>query len=224
VSDVGGRSVVPVVTHPAGVRESAVPNLPNMLTGLRLALAPVLALVLAVGGQSSLGRVVGLGVFAAACVTDVADGHLARSRGLVTAFGALMDPIADKAILATALVALSALGTVPWWVTGVVLGRELVVTLARLAVLNYGVISANRGGKAKAVSQCIAIAVCLVPLPAGAQWLRTLALAVAVVLTVVTGLEYVAQAVRLRRSVLGSHGAHTKVPDDVAPARDDRAA
>lgn len=213
-----------MVTHPVGVRESAVPNLPNMLTGLRLVLAPVLAVVLAVGGQSSLGRFAGLAVFVAACATDVADGHLARSRGLVTAFGALMDPIADKAILATALVALSVLGTVPWWVTVVVLGREVLVTLVRLAVLNYGVISANRGGKAKAVSQSVAIAVCLLPLPDGALWLRSVALAVAVVLTVVTGAEYLAQAARLRRSVLGSHQGPARVPDDVAAGRDDRAA
>lgn len=213
-----------MVTHPVGVRESAVPNLPNMLTGLRLVLAPVLAVVLAVGGQSSLGRVAGLAVFAAACATDVADGHLARSRGLCTAFGALMDPIADKAILATALVALSALGTVPWWVTGVVLGRELLVTLARLAVLNYGVISANRGGKAKAVSQSVAIAVCLLPLPDDVLWLRSLALGAAVVLTVVTGLDYLAQAARLRRCDLGSDAAHAAVAHDVGSGRDSRAA
>lgn len=213
-----------MVARRVGVRESAVPNLPNTLTGLRLVLAPVLAVVLAVGGQSTLGRVAGLAVFAAACATDVADGHFARSRGLVTAFGALMDPIADKAILATALVALSVLGTVPWWVTGVILGRELVVTLVRLAVLNYGVISANRGGKAKAVSQSVAIALCLLPLPDGALWLRSLAIAAAVVLTVVTGVGYVAQAARLRRSVMGSHPGPAEVPDDVAAARDDRTA
>ena len=184
-------------------------NLPNALTGLRVLLAPVLALVLVVDGGSVRGRVLALLVFVVAGLTDVVDGRLARSRGLCTDLGAFLDPIADKLILATALVGLSALAVVPWWITAVVLGREVVVTAVRTAVLRYGVIAANRGGKIKAVSQSVAIILCLAPLPGGLAWGRTTARLVTTVLTVVTGAVYVVEAGRLHASGTGP-GAPTE--------------
>ena len=100
-----------------------------------------------------------------AAFTDRLDGELARSRGLVTAFGTIADPIADKALTGSALIGLSVLGLVPWWVTLVIMGREIGVTLLRFAVLRHGIIPASRGGKAKTLVQTLAIGLYLLPLP-----------------------------------------------------------
>ena len=172
-------SVVPVV------------NLPNALTLLRLLSVPVFAVLLAAGDDGGAGWLVASWVlFTAACITDVIDGRLARRRGQCTDFGAFADPIADKALVGTALVGLSLLGVMPWWVTAVVLGREVAVTALRTAVLRHGVIPASRGGKAKALSQNIAVALYLLPLTGAAASARVPVLAVAVLATVFTGLDY----------------------------------
>jgi CDP-diacylglycerol---glycerol-3-phosphate 3-phosphatidyltransferase len=173
------RAAVPVV------------NLPNALTVLRLLCVPVFAVLLL--GSATYGDawlVAAWAVFTAACVTDVVDGRIARSRGLVTDFGTFADPVADKALVGTALVGLSLLGTLPWWVTAVILGREVGVTALRTAVLRHGVIPASRGGKLKALSQNIAVALYVLPLAGPAAALRAPVLAVAVVATVVTGVDY----------------------------------
>jgi CDP-diacylglycerol--glycerol-3-phosphate 3-phosphatidyltransferase len=143
-------------------------------------------------------------VFALAAITDRFDGELARSRGLVTAFGTIADPIADKALIGSALVGLSLLGHVPWWITVVIMGREVGITLLRFAVLRHGIIPASRGGKAKTLVQTVAIGLFVLPLEAlpvvaaPADWLRWAVLYVAVALTVITGVDYVLRAVRLR--------------------------
>jgi CDP-diacylglycerol--glycerol-3-phosphate 3-phosphatidyltransferase len=144
-------------------------------------------------------------VFVVAAATDRLDGQLARSRGLVTWFGALADPIADKALTGAALIGLSMLAVVPWWVTIVILGRELGITVLRFAVIRRGVIPASRGGKAKTVAQTVAIGLFLLPLPLLFPAFVTVVLvvqwavmAVALVLTVVTGVDYVVKAVRAR--------------------------
>lgn len=171
-------------------------NLPNALTLVRLAAVPVVGALLF--AQTTVTRDLAAAVFVAAAVTDFVDGAIARKRGITTDFGALMDPIADKALITVALVGLSALGDMPWWVTIVILVREFGVTALRLAVLRYGVIPASRGGKAKTLAQIIAIAMFLA---VGPPWWTTVASAVmgiAVVLTVVTGVDYVVRAVRLR--------------------------
>lgn len=182
------------------IRPPIVPvlNLPNALTGFRLLLAPVLGVVLVVAGDTQEGRLIALLVFGTACLTDVADGHLARARGLCTDFGAFIDPIADKALVGAGLVALSLLGVVPWWATAVIMGREVMVTLIRLAVLRHAVIPASRGGKAKTVSQSAAIVVCLLPLPDDLAWVGATTLLTAVACTVLTGLDYAVRAARLR--------------------------
>jgi len=180
-------------------------NIANVLTGVRLALVPVfLVALLAENGTSTSWRLAAFGVFALAAITDRFDGELARSRGLVTAFGTIADPIADKALTGAALIGLSMLSDVPWWVTIVIMGREIGITLLRFWVLRHGIIPASRGGKAKTFVQTLAIGLYLLPLvellgAAGVvDALRFSVLAVALVLTVVTGVDYVLRALRLR--------------------------
>lgn len=180
-------------------------NIANVLTGVRLVLVPVFLVALFVDhGRSVDWRLAAFGVFAVAALTDRLDGELARRRGLVTAFGTVADPIADKALTGAALVGLSVLGLVPWWATVVMMGREVAITVLRFAVLRHGIIPASRGGKAKTLVQSVAIGFYLLPLPelTGADtavaWVRGTLLALAVVLTVGTGVDYVLQAVRLR--------------------------
>jgi CDP-diacylglycerol--glycerol-3-phosphate 3-phosphatidyltransferase len=180
-------------------------NIANVLTGLRLVLVPVfLAALVTDGGTRTGWRLVAFGVFALAAVTDRLDGELARSRGLVTAFGTIADPIADKALMGAALIGLSALGQLPWWVTVVIMVREVGVTLLRFSVLRHGIIPASRGGKAKTLVQILAIGLYVLPLlelTGGSpviEPVRLAVLAVAIVLTVVTGFDYVLRAARLR--------------------------
>jgi len=141
-------------------------------------------------------------VFGIASVTDFLDGELGRRRSLITDFGKIADPIADKALTGSALVVLSWMGDLPWWVTGVILFRELAVTGLRFWVIHHGVIAASRGGKAKTVLQVIAIGLYILPGPFDV--VRQLVMAAALIVTVVTGADYVARAVRLRRSA--AHG------------------
>jgi CDP-diacylglycerol--glycerol-3-phosphate 3-phosphatidyltransferase len=138
-------------------------------------------------------------VFVVAGATDFVDGELARRQGQVTTFGKVADPIADKALTGTALVGLSYLGELPWWVTIVILAREIGVTLLRFWVIRRGVIPASRGGKAKTVAQMLAILLYLLPLTGWLVTLRELVMGVAVLLTIGTGIDYVARARALRR-------------------------
>ena len=175
-------------------------NLPNALTLGRLLVVPVFALLLTTAGQSTDVRLVLAGLFVLACATDVVDGRLARRRGQVTDFGVMADPIADKALVGSALVGLSLLGQLPWWVTAVVLGRELAVTLLRVAVRRRGLLPASRGGKVKALSQNFAVTLYLLPLAGLAASLRFPVLLLAMACTVVTGADYALRGWQLRRS------------------------
>lgn len=168
-------------------------NLPNVLTLLRLASVPLLAILLAWdGGSSEVARDLAAAVFVMASITDFADGALARKRGQVTPFGTLMDPIADKALIAVALIGLSLLGEIPWWITAVILFREIAVTVLRLRVVKDRVIPATAGAKAKTLTQIIAITMYLLAWTSIPGWsvLSAVVLGVAVILTVVTGLDY----------------------------------
>ena len=194
-------------------------NIANVLTVVRLVLVPVFLVALFVDhGRSVEWRLVAFGVFAVAAFTDRLDGELARRRGLVTEFGTVVDPIADKALIGSALVGLSVLDLVPWWVTVVIMGREIAITLLRFAVLRHGIIPASRGGKAKTLVQSLAIGFYLVPLPellvpgllatdTPVAWLRGTLLAAALVLAVVTGVDDVVQALRLRAASPAAAGA-----------------
>src|SRR3712207_3450507 len=139
-------------------------------------------------------------VFALAIITDRYDGMIARRTGQVTEFGKLADPIADKALTGTALIGLSILALLPWWVTIVILAREVGVTLLRFWVIRHGVIAASRGGKAKTVFQAVAIGLYILPLTGVLASGRWWVMAAALLLTVVTGLDYVYRAVLLRQT------------------------
>ena len=176
-------------------------NIANALTVLRLVLVPVFLIqLLHDEGADNAWRVAAFVTFAVASVTDRIDGDLARRHGLVTDFGKIADPIADKALIGAALVGLSLLAELWWWVTVLVLAREVGVTLLRFFVIRHGVMPASRGGKVKTLLQGLAIGLFVLPLPQALHWVAVGLMVVAVVLTVVTGIDYVARAVRLRRT------------------------
>lgn len=172
-------------------------NVANVLTVLRIALVPVFAVLLLADGTAA--RLGALGVFMIAGITDRIDGQLARSRGLVTRFGTVADPLADKALIGAALIGLSLVGELWWWVTVVVVGREIGVSLLRLYVVRHGAIPSSRGGKLKTMLQGVAIGVLLVPLGGIVQLAGSVLMAAAVVVTVATAADYVLAAYRLRR-------------------------
>jgi CDP-diacylglycerol--glycerol-3-phosphate 3-phosphatidyltransferase len=169
-------------------------NIANGLTVLRMLLVPVFVLFLLQDGWG--WRVAAFLVFGLASFTDLLDGRIARSRGLITDFGKIADPIADKALTGAALVTLSADGQLAWWVTGVIIFREVTVTALRFWVIRRGVIAASRGGKLKTLLQVVAIALYVLPGPGPVA--RDVVMAAAVVVTLVTGADYAVRAVRLR--------------------------
>lgn len=188
----------PAASAPDPVR---IVNLANALTMLRLALVPVFAvLLLREDGQDNAMRIAATVVFVVAVITDRFDGVIARQRNLITDFGKVADPIADKALIGTALVGLSILDLLPWWVTVLILVREVGVTLLRFWVIRHGVIAASRGGKAKTVAQAFAIGLYVLPLGSGFAVGQWVVMAVAIALTVITGGDYVVRALRLRRT------------------------
>ena len=187
----------PAATPPQSVK---LLNLPNALTVLRLAVVPLFAVLLLLDGPDDAGRYWATVVFIAAIITDRYDGLIARRRGQVTEFGKLADPIADKALTGTALIGLSILELLPWWVTVVILVREVGVTLLRFWVIRHGVIAASRGGKVKTVFQALAIGLYVLPLTGVLASARWWVMAVALLLTVITGLDYVYRALTLRQT------------------------
>lgn len=182
-------------------------NLPNVITVTRIFFAPVcLILILVDGGSGGSLRWWAAGVFVVAMATDGIDGHLARSRGLVTDFGKIADPIADKGMVAAALIALSIVHDLPWWVTIVILLREIGITVYRMIVLAKRVVPASRAGKLKTVVQVVAITAALIPLsyvagPLGAawMWLDIVTMTLAVLLTIYSGVMYLLDAERLHQ-------------------------
>ena len=197
-ADQGGAAVDPVALPASGV---SVWNVANLLTFIRLLLVPVFAvLLLHDNGTQESWRIAATIVFAIASLTDRVDGELARRRGLITDVGKILDPIADKALIGTALVGLSWLGELSWWVTVAVLVREIGVTILRFVVIRHGVMPASRGGKVKTFLQALAIGLYLLPLEGAWQTVAAIVMAAAVVVTLVTGADYVARAMTLRRT------------------------
>jgi CDP-diacylglycerol--glycerol-3-phosphate 3-phosphatidyltransferase len=193
-AETGGGARPSPPAPPGGPPQPGVMNVANALTVLRLALVPVFVLLLLAGGTG--WRAAALAVFLIASLTDLLDGRIARQRGLITDFGKIADPIADKALTGAALVTLSAQGELPWWVTAVILARELEVTALRFWVIRQGVIAASRGGKLKTLLQVLAIALYVLP---GSGIVRAVVMGLAVAVTLVTGTDYTVRAVRLRR-------------------------
>lgn len=184
---------------------NAVPtlNIANVLTVFRVLLVPVFIwLMVADSGEDGLLRWLAVATFALAIYTDKLDGDIARKHGLITNFGKIADPIADKLLIGSALVLLCVIDGMPWWITIVILGRELLITLLRFVVIRYGIIPASRGGKLKTLIQTAAVLLYLMPLAdLLGGWMDVLALTVmliAVAVTLVTGVDYVLQAVKMR--------------------------
>jgi CDP-diacylglycerol--glycerol-3-phosphate 3-phosphatidyltransferase len=185
----------------------------NALTVARLLLVPVCVGFLAAGGTGD--RYIAFAAFGVASMTDLADGELARRRNLITDFGKIADPIADKALTGSALVTLSVLGELAWWVTIVIVARELAVTALRFWVIRRGVIAASRGGKIKTLLQVIAISLYILPWPIPVE--RQVLMGAAVVVTLATGVDYTVRAIQLHRAV--PHGpAPGGVPSAAPPS------
>lgn len=176
-------------------------NLPNVLTSLRILFIPLFAFLVLRGDDEHLGWMwAAFGLFAALMITDKLDGDIARARNLVTDFGKIADPIADKALMTTALVCLNVIGVLPVWVTVVIVLREFGITLWRMWMLRRGkVMPASKGGKLKTVLQTLAVGLYLCPLP---EWMDTptfIVMLAAVAVTVVTGVQYLWDARVLER-------------------------
>jgi CDP-diacylglycerol--glycerol-3-phosphate 3-phosphatidyltransferase len=198
----GGTAGPTGPTSPAGAAGVATPpppglmNVANALTVARICLVPVFVVCLAQGGTG--WRLAALAAFGGASLTDLLDGELARRRGLVTDFGKIADPIADKALTGAALITLSVIGELPVWVTALILVRELGITALRFAVIRRGVIAASQGGKLKTLLQIIAICLYVLPPSFGLPVLiREVVMGAALVVTLVTGADYVIRAVRM---------------------------
>lgn len=179
-------------TRPAADAAPSNWNLPNALTVLRILGVPVfLWLLLQEGGEDAGWRWWAFGVFALLMITDKIDGDLARSRNLVTDFGKIADPIADKALMIGALVGLNIIELLPWWITAIIVVRELGITLWRVVQLRRGhVVPASKGGKLKTVAQSLAVALFLMPL-AWLFWPAWIVMIIAVAITVITGVQYI---------------------------------
>lgn len=181
-------------------------NIANALTVVRIFLIPIFVVCLVHGGTG--WRIAALAAFCGASLTDFLDGQLARKRGLVTDFGKIADPIADKALTGAALITLSALGELPAWVTALILARELGITGLRFAVIRRGVIAASQGGKLKTVLQILAICLYVLPATLGLPALaKEVVMGAALVVTLVTGADYVVRAVRMTRAPRGDSGS-----------------
>ena len=180
---------------------SNVPNLniPNILTVLRLLLVPVFCYFLLGPTHSSrASNWIAALVFLFASLTDLVDGWLARRHSLITNFGKIADPIADKALTGSALIGLSHLGVVAWWITIVILAREIAITVLRFWVIRRGVVPASRGGKIKTGFQIVAIVAYLIPIEGIVHLIADVAMAGAIVLTLGTGIDYVRKIRQLK--------------------------
>lgn len=190
------------MTHPPAKPSNW--NAPNLITGARIVATPFFVwMLLADDGQMGPLRWAAAAFFVLAIATDAWDGYIARSRGLVTDLGKLLDPIADKFLTGAALVGLSILGELPWWVTVLVLVRELGITLHRLFEARTVVVAAAWMGKLKTVAQSVAIALALFPLAAVLGewiiWFNVVTMSIAVALTVASGIDYIVNFARLAR-------------------------
>lgn len=186
--------------------EPSIYNLPNALSALRILLVPVFAVLLA---QDTVGSRIGAcAVFVLAALTDRWDGHIARTRGLITKFGTMLDTIADKVLVIAALLLLSWLGEVPWWVTIVLIVRELGIMLLKSLLARRHLMAPSRGGKLKAVLQMVALSVLIVDWvgllgETVGGWFHGIGLVIlyaAVVVAVVTAVDYVVKASQIVRT------------------------
>ena len=199
-------------THGSGVDRARVSNwnAPNIITVARILFAPafIWLLLVSTNQPTDVTRWVAAGLFVVGMATDGIDGYIARRYNLVTNLGKILDPIADKVLTGGALIALSILGELPWWVTVIILVREVGITIFRMAVLSDQVIPASRGGKIKTIMQFIALTCALMPL--SAMWglpmdiINTVLMTLVVIITVATGVDYLVDGVRQQRALAGA--------------------
>lgn len=190
------------------------PQLPNAITIARILCAPVfLWLLLADAGHGGALRWAAAILFIVAIATDGVDGYIARKYEIVSDLGKLLDPIADKALTGLAFVGLSILGELPWWITIVVLVREIGITVYRFLVVSDHVLAAAWMGKLKTVFQAIALSIALIPFAALSDaavwqstvwWAGVITMTIAVVLTVASGIDYIVTEVRAAQKTRGS--------------------
>ena len=172
-------------------------NLPNALTIFRILALPFCAYALFKnGGDDDSWRIIAFTLFFIVGLSDILDGRIARSRNQITEFGKLLDPIADKAMLATASIGASILGMLSWWVTAIFLIREVAVTILRFAVIKKGVIPASKGAKVKTFFQSFGVGFYILPLPSYLDLPRDIFMAVAIYLTISTGVTYFRKALK----------------------------
>jgi CDP-diacylglycerol--glycerol-3-phosphate 3-phosphatidyltransferase len=175
-------------------------NVPNFLTTIRIIVVPILAwLLFKESAETDANRIIAGTIFIVAALTDIADGTIARRWNLITNFGKIFDPIADKALIGVALIGLSYLNLLDWWFTWVILARELFVTFLRFWVINKGVIPASRGGKLKTITQIVAISFYLLPLPESFSIIGQIIMYLAVILTLATAIDYIMKAIMTDR-------------------------
>ncbi|MFD0864581.1 CDP-diacylglycerol--glycerol-3-phosphate 3-phosphatidyltransferase [Tessaracoccus lubricantis] len=177
-------------------------NVPNVLTVIRIILVPVYVAFLFIGPEDFTWRLWATIVFVVAMLTDLADGHIARKHNLVTDFGKLWDPVADKALTGAAFVSLSVLGELPWYFTVIILVREWGITWVRAAIAKYGIMAANKGGKLKTLTQTFALilfSLGVSMLPGAVEFLAWVLMWAALLLTVVTGFDYLRHAWAIRQ-------------------------
>ena len=194
--------------------------MPNALTVLRILMVPLfLVLLLADGGNDVTLRWWALIVFLLAMFTDFVDGYLARRNNLITNFGKIADPIADKSLMAAALIGLAIIVELPWWVPVIILVREFGITVLRFFMIRIAVMPASRGGKIKTVLQTAAIALFLLIFPLSdvvAPVVYTILLVIAwiimtaaIVVTIVTGVDYCVQAAKLYKDAKSGGSTQT---------------
>lgn len=183
----------------AGDSPAAPWNIANIVTVARILCAPLFVWLIWIDPNGPL-RWLALALFVFGTASDGIDGYLARSRNLGTSLGVLLDPIADKVLIGAGLVVLSAVNELPWWVTIVILTREIGITVYRMLIVHREIHAASWGGKVKTTAQSIAVSFALAPFPALlGDWMNVfngVLMASALALTVWTGLEYVWKAIR----------------------------
>lgn len=184
-----------MTSHDAAAQKPSNFNVPNVLTTVRILLVPVfLFVLLAHDGLDPVWRLWALIIFLLAMITDKIDGDIARRYNLITDFGKIADPIADKALMSAALLGLWWIGVLPIWIPVIILIREFGITILRLLIVKRIVLPASKGGKLKTVLQTVGVGMYLCPLPGWMDIPTLIVMLIAVAVTVVTGVQYLVDA------------------------------
>jgi CDP-diacylglycerol--glycerol-3-phosphate 3-phosphatidyltransferase len=164
---------------------------PNTLTVTRILLIPFGVYTLFYdGGSNSTFQLISYAIFFTLGMTDIVDGRWARHSNKITPLGTFLDPVADKALIGAAMISLSILDRFPWWITILILTREIGITLFRLLVIKNGVIPASKGGKIKTLMQNFGVGFFILPLPAWLDWFKYGFISVAIILTITSAYDY----------------------------------